>query len=211
MYIFPKPVKAGEDAQRAFFCGKTRSGKTYAMLRGMQPFVGHTQIQILETKNDRGILGLNAPKVEKLSDINKYKFPDYPIVIYRPSGSEIHDKEVLDKWFEWIFMRGNTLAFVDECTQVVQGTTPLPGFLDVYTRGSSRGITTFLGNQIPNRIPKVIYSEAEHFYKFRLNDIRHRKILAEYSHPAMINQVRDPHGFHYYFNGGNRVYYVKSL
>lgn len=211
MNIFPMPVKEGEDAQRGFFVGKTRSGKTHAMMVAMRPFIGHTQIQILETKNDRGLLSLNVPKVETLRDINKYKFPDYPIVMYKPNGATIADKESLDRWFQWIFERGNTLAFVDEVTQITSGTTPLPGFLDCYTRGSSRGITVLAGNQFPNRIPKIIYTQAEHFYKFRLNHFEDRKIVASYTHPAMINQVHDEHGFHYYFNGGDKVYYVKSL
>lgn len=211
MKLFPQPVKEGEDAQRAFFVGKTRSGKTYAMLQAMKPFVGHTQVQILNSKNDRTLRNIPGAKyVYSLAEINQYKFPEYPIVVYIPMGEEMNPK-FLDKWCQWIYERGNTLAFVDEITQVAEGTRPGQGFINLYTRGAARGITVFGGNQRPRNLPKICETESEHFYVFRLKSEEDRKHVAQFTHPAVIRPVTDKHGFFYYPDGDDKVYYVKSL
>lgn len=198
--------------QRSIIIGKTGTGKTYVILRLIRPFYGKHQIQILATKEDDKILSLPAPVVTSYQDLNDYPFPEYPMVIYYPNGFELSQPEVLDAWCEWVYMRKNTVAVVDELTKTVKGTYMPPGMLDMYTRGRSQNVTVFAGTQRPRGIPPTVYDEAEHFYKFYLTDIKDRKRVAEFTHPHMKNQVRDPHGFHYFSPyKGDEVYYINSI
>lgn len=206
MNIWPEP------GSRSIFIGKTGSGKTFGMLKTAHRFLHERQIQLLATKEDKGILSLPYPIVNKLSEVSKYKFPDYPFVIYYPMGDELADKEKLDRWCEWVYQRKHTVAMIDEVTQVADKVRPRPGFLDLYTRGRSQDITVLAGNQRPVGLPVVALSEAEHFYRFYLARREDRKTVSDYTHPVMLQQVRDKHGFFYYSpNRSNNVFYIKSL
>jgi hypothetical protein len=191
--------------------GATGSGKTYAMLKLMESYYGVKQIQLLDTKNDSGIAELDAPVVEHLDDLPEYTFPEYPLVIYRPAGEELADLECLDLWCQWIYMRKNTHAVIDELTQLGNSTHPKMGFLNMLTRGRDRNISVFMGTQRPVGIPKIAYTESQHFYKFYLADEDDRKSVKKYTHPAMIGQVPTKHGFHYYKVGSRTVYLIKTL
>lgn len=200
-----------EKDSRALFIGMNGSGKTWAQLKLLEPYYGVRQIEILDTKGDDLIGDLDAPVVERLEDAPLYTFPQYPLVIYRPGGEELADPGVLDDWCQWIYDRKNTIAFIDELSQLGNSTRPKMGYLNLLTRGRSRGIAVYQGTQRPVGIPKIAYTESRYIYKFYLADVLDRKRVAEYTHPSMLHQTKDKHGFHFYKVGDRRVYYVKSL
>lgn len=199
------------DTDRALFMGSTGSGKTHAMIELMERYYGVKQIQLLDTKADTGIAELDAPVVEHIDELVDYPFPDFPLVIYRPCGEELADPEILDLWCQWIYMRKNTHAVIDELTQLGNSTHPKMGFLNMVTRGRDKNVSVFYGTQRPVGIPSIAYTESQYFYKFYLADIKDRKRVADYTHPAMIHQVPTKHGFHFYKVGSHRVYLIKSL
>jgi len=203
-------ISPGE-TERALFCGSTGCGKTWLMLKLAEDYYGEKQIQILNTKSDSGINELDAPNISELHLLPAYTFPEYPVVIYTPTGSELADLETLDAWCQWIYERGNTHAIVDEITQLGNGTYPKMGFLNMVTRGRDRGVSVFYGTQRPVAIPKIAYTESQHFYKFHLASEDDRKSIAGYTHPHMRTQAEDKHGFHYFQVGTRKVYYVKSI
>lgn len=204
--IYPK------EGERSFFAGKTGTGKTTTMILMGSRFWGDYQIQVLATKEDKMILALPVPIVRTIHDLKKYPFPDYPMVVYYPDGNELHDQDILDGWCEWIFQRGNTVAIIDELTQVAYGTMPKPGFLNMYTRGRSQNVTVLAGNQRPVSVPAIVYTEAENFYKFYLGWNKDREKVMQFTTNAMATQVKDKYGFHYYNpNRSNDVYYISNL
>lgn len=196
---------------RALFIGMTGAGKTWAQLKLLEPHYGKRQIEILDTKGDNLIAQIDAPVVDKLEDAPLYTFPEYPLVIYRPSGEELADPGVLDDWCQWVYDRKNTTAWIDELSQLGNSTRPKMGFLNMLTRGRSRGVTVYMGSQRPVGIPKIAYTESQYIYKFYLADVKDRQRVAEYTHPSMVHQTKDKHGFHYFRVGDRKVYYVKSL
>lgn len=205
MKLLPKP------GDRALFLGQTGSGKTHAMLTLLAPYVGHTQIQILDTKADDSIAQMNAPFVHHLDEVTEYAFPEYPIVVYQPSGEELADLEYLDAWCQWVYERRHTVAVIDELTQLGNSTRPRMGFLNMLTRGRTRKVTCFMGTQRPVGIPKIVYTESQHFYKFYLADLKDRQRVAEFTHPAMIRQTVGKHGFHYFTPGDRKVYQFHTI
>ena len=201
-----------DSGSRSILIGKTGTGKTTVALELIRRMKNAGQVEILATKEDDKLLSLPIPIVDKLSEVHKYTYDKYPVVMYYPSGEELADLEKLDAWCQWCYLRKNTRAFIDEVTQVTSSTKPGPGLLNLYTRGRSQNVTAIAGTQRPSGVPKILYTEAENFYKFYLSDEKDRIRVAEFSHPLMREQVADMHGFHY-FNPGksNHVYYVKDI
>jgi len=197
---------------RSILIGKTGTGKTTVALHLISKMKGYGQVQILATKEDDKLLSLPVPIVDKLAEVHLYKADQYPVVMYYPSGEELADLERLDAWCQWCYMRKNTIAFIDEVTQVSTSTKPGPGLLNLYTRGRSQNDTVLAGTQRPAGVPKILYTESENFFKFFLTDEKDRIRVAEISHPLMREQVRDMHGFHYYNPAkSNHLYYVSNL
>lgn len=196
---------------RAMFVGSTGTGKTHLMLNQAEHFYGVKQIQILNTKSDSGINELDVPNLTSIDELPQYTFPEYPVVVYTPSGEELADLQNLDDWCNWCYARRNTHAIIDEITQLGNGTYPKMGLLNLATRGRDRNVSAFYGTQRPVGVPKIIYTESQHFYKFYLADLDDRKAIAKYTHPSMIHQAWDQHGFHYYKVGSRKVFYIKGL
>ena len=199
------------DTDRALFVGSTGCGKTHAMIKLSEQFYGVKQIQILNTKSDSGINALDAPNVDSIELLPLYPFPEHPLVIYTPSGAELADTTILDDWCNWIYLRKNTHAIVDELTQLGSGTYPKMGLLNLATRGRDRHVSAFYGTQRPVAIPKIAFTESQYIYKFWLSDIKDRKSLADSTHPGMVRQVQDPHGFHFFKTGNRKVFYIKNI
>lgn len=201
-----------EEGKRIILIGKTGRGKTFAGLHIAQALPRKKQIQILAVKEDKTILAMDAPIVTTIDHVADYKYPEYPIVIYYPNGLELSEPKVLDSWCEWCYMRKNTTAVIDELSKIVKSTYAPPGFLDLYTRGRSQDVDVIAHTQRPRGVPPVAYDEAEYFYKFYLSDIKDRKRVTEFTHPDMVRQVTDKHGFHYYApDMSDKVYYVPSI
>lgn len=206
MDIYPK---IGE---RTFLLGKTGVGKTTVLLQLLRRFWGKNQIELIATKEDDKILSLPVPIVTSINEVANYKFPEYPMVVYYPQGSELKDPEILDSWCQWCYERKNTVAAIDEVSQVAKKVLPLEGFLNLYTRGRTQNVTVIAGTQRPRGVPPITYTEAENIYKFYLSDKKDRQRVAEFTHPLMEMQVPDLHGFHYYNPGrSTKVFYIRNL
>lgn len=93
-------------------------------------------------------------------------------LIYRPSHDAIREWDSTDdevqRFFEWVYRRGNTTLYVDESYMVTRG-EELPRFYHAaLTQGRELGVETWSATQRPMNVPQVIMSESEHVYAFRL-------------------------------------------
>ncbi len=196
---------------RSLVAGKTGSGKTYLMIEFCRHLMGQRQIVILDTKGDDGFLSLGGVLATRFNDLEQYEFPTYPIIIYRPEGRELADRETLDLFCQWVYERGHTIVLLDELTQLSNSTSPKAGFLNLYTRGRSKDCTVIAGTQRPVGVPKIVYTEAENFYIFYLADLKDRQRVAEFTNAAMIVPPKGKHGFNFYTAGSRKVYYFSKI
>ncbi|MHB1709605.1 MAG: P-loop NTPase family protein [Thermoplasmataceae archaeon] len=195
--------------ERATFCGATGSGKTHGELLLAGQYYGHRQIILLDTKADKGIKKLDAVVSTTLRGCAKFK--DKPLCIYRPNGAELGNPYVLDAFCQWVYERKNTLLIIDEGTQLNKsGHTPLPGFLNMYTRGRSREVSVWLGTQRPVGLPTIVFSEAEWVYQFNLRTKKDRITVASYTSDSMLQAIPDKHGVRI-FNVDLGVRYAKDI
>lgn len=145
---------------RALFVGQTGSGKT-TLAREMLKF--RRFVVVLDAKGT-----LNWPEYRLIRTLKKLAEAKEPKLLYRPTHDELYDGATIERFFEWVYQRGNTTVYIDEAYAVTDG-EQLPRFYHAcLTRGRERGIETWSATQRPMRIPQVIMSESEHLYAFRL-------------------------------------------
>jgi energy-coupling factor transporter ATP-binding protein EcfA2 len=199
--------------QRATFLGQTGSGKSWAMRAMIGAYLGRRQVVVCDTKWDPCWNRLKGARyVQTLEAVFRSKFPRWPLVVWRPSGEQANDPEVFDKFYAWLFARGSTVAVIDEVGQTVAGVTSYgSGFADVVTRGRVRGLIVFFGSQRPVLVPRIVFSESQHFFVFFVSDKRDRDTIAAFTNPVLSGNVPDEHGFWHYSTKTRKGRYFGGL
>lgn len=197
------PIEARQLApkygERGIFAGQTGSGKTTAMLRMLAVYYGKRQIVIFDTKSDPSIERLEGPVATHLRDLPKVaKWPEHPVVIYRPIARELADLVMLDAAADWVYRRGHTILVIDELSQFGAGAHAGAGLTSIFARGRTADITVLAGTQRPVSIPILAFTEAQLFYAFRLVFEDDRKRIARYTHPAMAIEPQTPYGVRFF-------------
>lgn len=158
---------------RAVFFGQTGSGKT-TLARHM--LESRDFVVVIDGK---GLINWTDYQLyQNLDAAMKSSDRRYPAKIWRPSHEALRDPEALDKFFEWIYRRGNTTVYIDEVYTVTEGEQIPPFYHACLTRGREHKVETWSATQRPMRIPQVVMSEAEHAYLFRLAMEQDRKKVA---------------------------------
>ncbi len=198
--------------ERAIFAGQTGSGKTTAILKALTVYYGKRQIIIADTKNDPTIESLAGPVATELKDLPKLaKWPDNPLVIYRPVAGELSDLTILDAFCDWVYRRGKTILVIDELGQFSAGSHAGPGLTSVFARGRTAEVTVLAGTQRPVNVPIIAFTESQLFFIFRLLFRNDRERLARYTHPALIDPPTSPFGCKIYRNGDSEPIEYVSL
>lgn len=188
--------------ERAVLAGQTGSGKTTAALHLLPVYYGRRQIIIADTKSDPTIERLAGPVATRLRDLPKVaKWPENPVVIYRPDSGELADLFILDSFCDWVYRRGHTVLFIDELGQFGAGAHAGPGLTSIFARGRTADVTVLAGTQRPVSVPIIAFTESQLFFVFRLLFRRDRERIAEYTHPALVTPPTSPYGVKLYRTG----------
>lgn len=165
---------------RTFLVGQTGCGKTTLARRIAQRYKWVVIYDIKGMMKPGEWPGFSFVKeFDKLIKLDPRKNPK---VVYQPIFEEVPDennREFAERFFKWVYLRKNTLLYVDE----VYGCTVrdwIPYFYKaILTRGRERGITVLQASQRPAMIPQFILSESENFFVFRLQLPQDKKKIAE--------------------------------
>jgi len=191
----PSDIEIATD-ERVFLAGKTWSGKTWAaqrLLRGVERLV------VLDPKNSESIERWRLDPWDRESQRQLKHGEPLRTRIKAPAGEDLEEfwNDVLfDCW-----NAGNVLVYVDEVYLLKPEGGAYPGYLSkLYTTGRERGIGAWSSAQRPAWVPRVLMSESEHIFVFRLQLEDDRLALAKNAHPALAEEIphSDPHGFRYY-------------
>lgn len=197
-----------ERGQRGLLIGKTGSGKTQDALFQLANTPMHPVI-IFDTKIDDAFFSLsdfeNDIHLElcqsfdeflKLSKLTRADMPDY--ILVRPPSLEVIDSAELDKYLQLSYAKfGSCFIYLDEVFHWHSGKSPLPGLMELLTRGRSKGKTVLMGNQRPVNISRSCFTECDKFYVHRLLDFRDKQTL-DYVVPE-FSYLENPPRFHFYF------------
>ena len=172
-------------SDRACFVGQTGSGKTTLAeyVCRFRPYV-----VVYDAKGTIRWPGYKlVTKLERLQAAARQSSR----IIYRPTYGELHDADIVDAFFEWVYRRKRTCIYVDELSAITRG--------DVYpwhlgaclTRGRELGVVVYASTQRPMKIPQVVLSESEHVYNFRLRLPQDRKRMHETTgiHPIRVSEL----------------------
>lgn len=163
--------------EHVFVAGGTGSGKTFLAAEYLRPY---NNVVVLDTKGMFGNWDDMDDKeltvVERLHELPAVKTPK---IIYRPIFQEL-TQEFYNSFFQWVYLRRNTIVLLDEAMQV----TPSPSVVPEWLRGClQRGRQLSVGiwslTQRPKNISPLLISEATHLFIFRLNLNQDREKLVE--------------------------------
>lgn len=170
-------------------CGKTTLGKAYAG--------GFQNVHVLDTKGTFTWSGV--PIIKTFDDLKKKSDGVAGKFIYRPIDREMN-ADYMDAFFEYVYKRRNTVAYVDELAQVadlVGGDGISPNWQNIMQRGRELGVGIFNSTQRPKSIPLMALSESEHTFCFRLKLDDDRKRVAEFMGRVVLDTRLTGHGFIY--------------
>lgn len=188
---------------RAIFLGATGTGKTtlakalmynlpnVAVLDPKRTFTMPDSWEATITSEQSEVLSWNSPKP----------------LIFRPGVEALGDADGLDWWFQWVFERGNTLAYIDEAMLATNGTTPPRWYAACIQLGRERGVGTWHATQRPARVPIVLLSESEHMFIFRLRHPEDMQRVAAFSDPAILERRATGHAFWYWNDRTQQLQY----
>lgn len=154
---------------RAFIAGQTGSGKT-VLARYLCSFRKNVVVCDPKRRIDwTGYTLVTSLKAAAALDPKKVTR-----IIYRPDHDAVKEwddsrgNQEIQRFFEWIYLRGKTTLYVDEAYLITKG-DEMPDFYHAcLTQGRELGIETWTATQRPMGIPQVLMSEAEHAYIFKL-------------------------------------------
>lgn len=211
--------------EHVFIPGRTGSGKTYLARKYL---ANYKNVVALDTK---GLLSWpeipgtvwtgpekenlknngkneNLTIVTKLSEIDTVETPK---IIYRPPWEELKD-EYYNEFFKWIYLRRNTIVWVDEVMSICPSPYKIPEYYKaILTRGRQRNTAVWSLTQRPSGIPQITMSESTHFFCFDLNLPQDREKLVEVTGARELLQKPGKYLFWYYHVAHDEAYKAKLV
>lgn len=192
-----KPVKFvfPNDTQRCVIVGRTGSGKTQAGIWQLshrdydrKPWV------VFDFKGDELIADIDGAYSLELGD----PIPVKPgLYVVQPT----HDQEKEVEEFMWrILQATNTGVFIDEGYMVGKNNR---AFRTILTQGRSKRIPVIILTQRPVWMDRFVFSEAEFFQIFQLNQRQDLKNVNEFIPYDITERLPDYHS--YYYNATNNT------
>jgi len=184
--------------QHVFIPGMNGSGKTFlakTYLAGNEK-----PVYVLDTKGTFTWEQIPADKQITITTYNdlpkvtgKYRF-----IIYRPRHEEL-EIEYYDVFFRFCYELQHVTVYVDEAMQVCPSPSKIPSYYKgILTRGRELDVNIWSATQRPSGIPIIIYSEAYHWFVFKLQNPTDREKLADYSGYGEFMEILPKYEFLYF-------------
>lgn len=183
--------------QRVAGVGKTGSGKTHALGLLMLYF---PRLLVLDPK---GGLSDERRKLEgeylwNLDDVGTKGGKAAKESIERGGPGRLRVPAPLDgdwePWCKWAYDQGGLTVYIDEIYGVVDTARPGKWLNALYTRGRGLNIGVWTATQRPAWIPRVMLTESEWIFQFRLSDEEDRDRMKKIIGPAAL-EVLPPRAF----------------
>jgi hypothetical protein len=163
------------------------------------------QIIIIDPKHERRIFG-DGKSYDKPKLVTAYssKIKVQCFQQYR-WGTNLDD--MVDK----LLKRGNAIVSLEELGGIASATQVPDGIVRLATQGGGKGVGLWAQYQKPTGIPKVIKSQSEYFFLFRLNPTEDRKDMLNYIPDEQILKKIEKYFYWLYSDDMDRAVFVKPL
>ena len=183
--------------QHVFIAGATGSGKTFLAKTYL---AGNTKkVFVLDTKGTFEWEQIPEKLIITITRIAQIQnaTQNFHFIIYRPVHEEL-DQIYYDLFFKFCYDLRHCTVYVDEAMQVCPNSFKIPEYYKgILTRGRELDVNVWSCTQRPATLPVVIYSEAMHWFIFKLNALQDRKKIADYSGFTGFMRVLPQHEFMY--------------
>lgn len=201
--------------KHVLICGTTGTGKSYL---AEQYLKGYKFVIKLDTKNEtdeRRRKGLSAwegliegQDFTVCSNFDDLDNIDTDKIIFNPSYYE-QTEELFNQFFDWVFLRENTIVWIDEVMGIGTSQKMPRSLLRCYTQGRSKNVGLWACSQRPAGIPTIILANSDYYFIFNLNNINDRKRMYEMTGMREMLELPKGHNFWYYKIGNERA--VKAV
>lgn len=185
-------VRLPTTSQRVAIIGRTGSGKTrfgaWLLSRAAfdkQPYV------VVDYKREELF-----SRLDRIKEIGPKETPKKPgLYIIRPG---VGDDEAVENWLWKIWASEKTGLYIDEGYMLPQN--PKGAFTAILTQGRSKKIPVYCLSQRPSWLSRFVFSEADFFAVFQLNDVEDYKTAQRYIRKdrAQIDmELEDYHSYWY--------------
>lgn len=133
----------------------------------------------------------------------------YEKVAFRPVWDASQDEiiELCDKIARWCYLRQNIGLYIDEVSDISRNAQDAPPYVSgIARRGRERHVTLWSTTQRPKGVPMILFTEAAHFFVFRLRLEADRKRIEESCEHAIgpaIASLEKRHFLHVNANTSN--------
>lgn len=185
-------------------CGTTGTGKSFLAENYLR---GYKYVVKLDTKDETAErwnegksawLGLKEGKdftvtdnMDMLDEIETDK------IIFRPDFYD-QTEELFEAFFNWVFMRQNTIVWIDELMQIATAYKAPRSLQRCYTQGRSKNVGVWACTQRPAGIPAICLSNSDYYFIFNLNNINDRKRIYDMTGQREMMDLPTGHNFWYY-------------
>jgi len=197
-------IKLGRE-EHAFVVGMTGMGKT-ELVRHLLEDPDKLRSVVYDAKHSRNINDWTDSGhviIEQFEDLDECEGQGIRRIIYRPSFEESNNPEMQDAFFNWVFQRGYTRVFLDECNALLAKTKPCMGLLKCLSMGRENGISVICASQRSHQIPVIVYSEASKIYAFHQNFEEDRRRISSMT-GFTDHQLMDLRKFEFLFHDLSR-------
>ena len=117
-------------------------------------------------------------------------------IIYAPDFEE-QTEEFYSDFFEWVYMRQNTIIWIDELMSIGTVHRYPKGLHKVMIMGRSKGVGVWSCTQRPSGIPTIVPSNCKYFFCFNLyNPDDRKKMVSTTGFPELMKL---PKGHNFWF------------
>lgn len=198
-----------EPNKHVFVCGMTGTGKSFLCENYLRTY---QYVVKLDTKDETGErraegkspwAGLREGKdftvCHSLDDLEGIETDK---IIFVPDYDE-QNEETYNRFFRWIFERGNCILWIDELMSIGSVNSFPKELGRIMTQGRSKGVGVWACTQRPSGIPAIVPSNSSYFFVFDMSLPQDRKKLVDTT--GMTKMYEYPTGFNFwYYKMGSR-------
>lgn len=184
---------------RLAILGRTGSGKThFACWVLSQANWPHVPWFIIDYKHDELLSEVPAEPI----GVSPRKLPTHPgIYSVNPSPN---DDDAVERLLQRIWARGRAGVYIDEGHMLPDH----GGLKALLTQGRSKSIPVIVLSQRPSWVNRFVFSEADYYAVFHLNDKRDRQTIGAFMPDGAVSTPLPARHSWYYDIARNRLYHM---